>query len=72
MSLLVIGHSFVHRLEESLGATVSATYRDVTIKGIGGLTVDRLTGMLPSPGIVKNSQKKYFDASVMETLVLHL
>ena len=36
MSLLVIGHSFVHRLEESLGdelrVTVSATYRDMTIK----------------------------------------
>ena len=49
MSLLVIGHSFVHRLEESLGdelrATVSATYRDMTIKGIGGLMVDRLGQM---------------------------
>ena len=51
MSLMVIGHSFVHRLEESLGdelrATVSATYRDMTIKGIGGLTADRLGRMLP-------------------------
>ena len=50
MSLLVIGHSFVHRLEESLGdelccATVSATYRDMTIKGIEGLMVDRLGQM---------------------------
>ena len=46
MLLLVIGHLFVSRLEESRGdelrATVSATYIDVTIKGIGGLTVDRL------------------------------
>ena len=41
MSLLVIGHSFVRMLEESLGdalrTKVSATFRDV--KGIGGLTV---------------------------------
>ena len=46
MSLLLIGHSLVRRLEESLGdefrATVSVTYRDMTIKGIGGLMVDRL------------------------------
>ena len=42
----MIGHLFVRWLEERLGdelrSNVSATFRDVTIKGIGGLTVDRL------------------------------
>ena len=61
ISLLLIGHSFARWLEESVGdeirATVSATSRDVTIKGIGGLTIDRLARMLPylnqlSPSVI--------------------
>ena len=61
MLLLVIGHSFVLWLEESPGdelrATVSVTFRDVMMKGIGRLTVDHMAVMLPivktlSPSVV--------------------
>ena len=61
MLLLVIGHSFVLWLEESPGhelrATVSVTFRDVMMKGIGRPTVDHMAVMLPivktlSPSVV--------------------
>ena len=61
MALLVIGQSFVRRLEESIGdelrATISDTYRAVNMKGIPGLTVDPLARMLPyvnelSPSVI--------------------
>ena len=53
MSLLVIGHSFVHQLDvdsisaNELRASVSSTFCDVTMEGIGGGTVECLRGMLP-------------------------
>ena len=61
LSFLVIGHSFVCQLEESVGdelrATVSDTYRAVNKNGIPGLTVDPLARMLPhvnelSPSVI--------------------
>ena len=61
VSLLVIGHSFVCQLEESIGdelcTTVSDTYRAVNMKGIPGLTLDSLARMLPyvnelSPSVI--------------------
>ena len=61
VSFLVIGHSFVCQLEESIGdelrTTVSDTYRAVNMKGIPGLTVDPLARMLPyvnelSPSVI--------------------
>ena len=61
VSFLVIGHSFVCQLEESIGdelrTTVSDTYRAVNMKGIPGLTADPLARMLPyvnelSPSVI--------------------
>ena len=57
----MIGHSFLLRLEESVGdelrVTVSDTYRAVKKNGIPGLTVDPLARMLPhvnelSPSVI--------------------
>ena len=60
MSLLIIGPSFVRRLHADgveLSASMSATFRDVSIEGFSGGTVERLRGMLPfaeraSPSVV--------------------
>ena len=56
-------HSFVRRLDADgigaakLHASVSVTFRDVTIEGFGGGTVERLRGRLPfaqrvSPSVI--------------------